>query len=266
MLTITDEDILVAEKVLLPEGKAFDDERRTVIKCLESKDVLACPGSGKTTALLAKLMALSRQLPLEGNKGICVLTHTNVAIDTIAQGAGLPADKLFEYPNHFGTIQSFVDRYLAIPAYVEIFGRRPDKIDKDWYDAKLKQQLDQQKKYIGKKALAFCYQNEKHKNYPYSICFSDFGVSPQNKCIKLGLDLGIPEKKEIYDRLLALKQRILKLGILSYDDAYYLASCYLVPPEKVLLPWLGYPVFYSAGLPASFLDISQAIRADCHRL
>lgn len=160
MLTITDEDILLAEKVLLPGGKAFDDERRTVIKCLESKDVLACPGSGKTTALLAKLMALSRQLPLEGNKGICVLTHTNVAIDTIAQGAGLPADKLFEYPNHFGTIQSFVDRYLAIPAYVEIFGRRPDKIDKDWYDAKLKQQLDQQKKYIGKKALAFCYQND----------------------------------------------------------------------------------------------------------
>ena len=104
MLTITDEDILLAERALLPDGQAFDDERRTVIKCLESKDVLACPGSGKTTALLAKLIALSRQFPIEGNKGICVLTHTNVAIDTIAQGAGLPANKLLEYPNHFGTI------------------------------------------------------------------------------------------------------------------------------------------------------------------
>jgi DNA helicase II / ATP-dependent DNA helicase PcrA len=223
MLIITDEDILLAEKALLPKGKTFDDERRSVIKCLESKDILACPGSGKTTTLLAKLTALARQLPLDGNKGICVLTHTNVAIDTIIQGAGLPAEKLLEYPNHFGTIQSFVDKYLAIPAYLVKFGRRPDKIDKDWYDAK----LEQMKKYMGKKALAFCHQNEKYKNYPYSICFSDFYVSPKNKCTSLNLDLNIPEEKEIYDKLLLLKRRILQFGILSYDDAYHLAFRYL---------------------------------------
>lgn len=105
MLTISDQDISFAEMILLPEGQMFDVERRTVIKCLESKDILACPGSGKTTALLAKLIALSKHLPLEGNKGVCVLTHTNVAIDTIANRAGFPTGKVFEYPNYFGTIQ-----------------------------------------------------------------------------------------------------------------------------------------------------------------
>ena len=67
MLTITDEDIQFAEKWLLSEGQQFDEERREVIKCLESKDVLACPGSGKTTALLAKLIIISHQLFLEKN-------------------------------------------------------------------------------------------------------------------------------------------------------------------------------------------------------
>jgi DNA helicase II / ATP-dependent DNA helicase PcrA len=223
MFTITDQDISFAEKALLPEGHTFDDERRTVIKCLESKDVIACPGSGKTTALLAKLIVLSRQFPVDGNKGICVLTHTNVAIDTIARGAGLPAAKLFEYPNHFGTIQSFVDKYLAIPAYVETFGRRPDKIDKDWYDAK----IEQRKKLIGNKALSFCHKYEKYENYPNSICFSDFEVSAQNGCSSLHLDLNKAEDREIYTKLLFLKLHILDFGILSYDDAYHLASCYL---------------------------------------
>lgn len=83
MINITDEYIDRVQQILLRQGDNFDEERRTVIKCIESKDVQACPGSGKTTALLAKLLIISSQLPLEGNKGICVLTHTNVAIDEI---------------------------------------------------------------------------------------------------------------------------------------------------------------------------------------
>ncbi len=223
MLTITDEDIQSTEKWLLPEGQQFDEKRREVIKYLKSKDILACPGSGKTTVLLAKLIIISQQLPLDNNQGICVLTHTNVAIDTITHRIGIPAGKLFEYPNHFGTIQSFVDKYLTIPAYIEKYGYRPDKIDKNWYDAK----LDQQKRFLGKKAFAFCKRNESYKNYPFSICFDDFLVSPDNKCVSLRLDLNKPDEKEIYSRLLALKKRVLDFGILSFDDAYHLALRYL---------------------------------------
>ena len=64
-------------------------------------------------------------MPLENNRGICVLTHTNVAIDKIKLEAETYASKLFSYPNHFGTIQSFVDKYLAIPWYILKFNKRP---------------------------------------------------------------------------------------------------------------------------------------------
>ena len=61
-------------------------------------------------------------MPLENNQGICVLTNTNVSIDEIKSKLGNKADILFKYPNHFGTIQSFVDKFLAIPALKKYYG------------------------------------------------------------------------------------------------------------------------------------------------
>ena len=124
-IIITNDDISWAESILLSPGEHFDEEQKAVIRCFETKDILACPGSGKTKALLAKLLILSRQMPLENNRGICVLTHTNVAINEIKRHAYFVSQKLFNYPNHFGTIQSFVDKYLAIPAYILRFNKRP---------------------------------------------------------------------------------------------------------------------------------------------
>ena len=62
-MEISDVDIEGAERNLLPQGMAFDEERRQFIKHLESCDLLAVPGSGKTTALQAKLFCISRHLP-----------------------------------------------------------------------------------------------------------------------------------------------------------------------------------------------------------
>lgn len=117
ILFATDEEIAFAEKALLPSNSSFDSERIDVIKCNETKDVVACPGSGKTTTLLAKLAIIAKRMPLPEGKGICVLTHTNVAIDEIKSKLKNQAEVLFNYPNYFGTIQSFVDKYLAIPYF-----------------------------------------------------------------------------------------------------------------------------------------------------
>jgi superfamily I DNA and RNA helicase len=66
-IIITNNDISWAERILLPPREHFDEEQKAVIRCFETKDILACPGSGKTTALLAKLLILSQQMPLEKN-------------------------------------------------------------------------------------------------------------------------------------------------------------------------------------------------------
>ena len=131
---ITDHDIEVTEGLLLPSGCHFNDERRGFLRCMESRDVVACPGSGKTTALLAKLLILSSRMPFADGRGLCVLTHTNVAIDQIKHKAGVAAESLFRHPNFFGTIQEFTNRFLAMPAYVARFGQRHIRMDEDLYE------------------------------------------------------------------------------------------------------------------------------------
>lgn len=111
---ITDEEIETIEKLLLQPGKHFADDAKEVIRFWGSTDVAACPGSGKTTVLLAKLKLIADRMPLENGSGICVLSHTNVAVDEIKNRLSSNADKLLSYPNYIGTIQSFVDRFVTM--------------------------------------------------------------------------------------------------------------------------------------------------------
>lgn len=62
---ISDQDIQAAEELLLSHGAHFPEDARNVIRCWHSTDVAACPGSGKTTVLLAKLKLLADKMPLE---------------------------------------------------------------------------------------------------------------------------------------------------------------------------------------------------------
>lgn len=108
-------DFSLLEKLLLPPDCQFSDDARRVINCWESKEILACPGSGKTTVLIAKLRLLADHLPLPNGRGVCVLSHTNVAINEIKNKFGDLAYKLLSYPNFVGTIQTFIDRYILFP-------------------------------------------------------------------------------------------------------------------------------------------------------
>lgn len=125
------QEILKAHSILLKNKPFFEQDKIDIIESNESRDIKACPGSGKTTTLLAKLIILANRMPLENNQGICVLTHTNVSIDEIKSKLGNKADILFKYPNHFGTIQSFVDKFLAVPALKKYYGIGVRRIDSD---------------------------------------------------------------------------------------------------------------------------------------
>ena len=79
-------------------------------------DVSACPGSGKTTLIVAKLAILARKWP-HRTKGLCVLSHTNVAREEISGrlGGTVVGQRLLAYPHFIGTIHGFVNRFLAQP-------------------------------------------------------------------------------------------------------------------------------------------------------
>ena len=109
------EEIERIERILLPEGAHFQDDAKAVISCWESTDVSACPGSGKTTVLLAKLKIIADRMPLNDGQGVCVLSHTNVAVNEIKTRLSDCAEKLLAYPNFIGTIQSFIDFFVVKP-------------------------------------------------------------------------------------------------------------------------------------------------------
>lgn len=104
---ISDDDIDQIE--ILLGNVSFDAPRRDIIKKLDSFDVQAFPGSGKTTVLIAKLAILAKKWPYE-HKGICVLSHTNVAREEIETRLGQTdlGKKLLSYPHFVGTVHSFL--------------------------------------------------------------------------------------------------------------------------------------------------------------
>ena len=115
-ILISDDDITWAEELLgLPEC-AFDDERREAIRGMGRFDVHACPGSGKTTLVVAKLAILAKKWP-HSTQGICVVSHTNVARREIQERLGRTevGQKLLSYPHFIGTIHAFVNQFVALP-------------------------------------------------------------------------------------------------------------------------------------------------------
>lgn len=128
---VSDDDI---ERLSKQTTLVLDEERRAIVRNMSRIDVRACPGSGKTTLLVAKLAILSSKWRWSG-RGICVLSHTNVARKEIqSRFAQLPSlQRLNTYPHFVGTIQSFIDQFLGVQGALIAFGRRPSVIDNDRY-------------------------------------------------------------------------------------------------------------------------------------
>ncbi len=162
----TDEEIRIAHDILLKDKKPFDDARVNIIKEDSSCYVQACPGSGKTTALLAKLIILANRLPMADGKGVCVLTHTNVAIDEIKAKIGSKAYVLFNYPNFFGTIQTFLHKYVASATLHYFYGSQIQYVDNDIAKAVLLKKYS--KLSFNNKLKGCIYGKVINKGYPIS--------------------------------------------------------------------------------------------------
>ena len=127
---------LVSLLVAFPDLDFSDAERQAVLLEGVPRDVQAAPGSGKTTLLAAKLLLMSEKWP-HASRGICVLSHTNVARDEIAKrlGATPIGARLLGYPHFVGTIHAFVNQYLALPL-LRSDGEAVDVIDNDVFAAR----------------------------------------------------------------------------------------------------------------------------------
>ncbi|WP_301358031.1 UvrD-helicase domain-containing protein [Enterococcus spodopteracolus] len=125
------------EKILLPENCYFSQEQKEVLQSNGSYNIVAGPGSGKTTVLTAKIanLLLNRKYM---DKGICLITHTNVAVEEVIGSLRKVGINSVEYPNVIGTIQEFFNYFFSIKAFKILSGRQKIRIlDDEDYKVKL---------------------------------------------------------------------------------------------------------------------------------
>ena len=223
---ISNQDIESTEKLLLPEGAHFSEDARNVIRCWHSTDVAACPGSGKTTVLLAKLKLLADRMPFANGAGICVLSHTNVAVDEIRKRLSGYADKLISYPNYIGTIQSFVDKFVTMPYLRNIIGRNVHAVDDVTYAQHMLSRMQNNKKYS---ALEYVVKNNFITNKKFTERLE------HTQAVYIGKDgaLCIEKQKKILagaDKVSVKQYKMLiydllkEEGIMKFKDAYRYAK------------------------------------------
>lgn len=235
---INDADIDWAAKVL-GGNISFDEESRQFIRCLEPTQVVACPGSGKTTALIAKLLILSRHLPFPGNRGICVLTHTNVAMDEITRRLSRIGSGILSYPSFCGTFQSFVGHFLGHPGYVEEFGHRPLYVDSDIADREVQRwksrDLMRARRWLEPKKVA-----------PESLRFN-----LRLEVVRIGKETPfLAENDWKYQAVDKAKKAVLAAGFMFYEDSYVFAYRYLERHPEIT-------VLFRERFPFVFVDEMQ---------
>lgn len=231
IIIISDEEIDNVEKILFSHGGCFGEEERKIIKCFDkSINVVAAPGSGKTTVLLAKLIILLNKIPFPDRKGICVLTHTNVAINEIRNKLGEKSKILFDYPNFFGTIQKFVDKFLAIPMYKHMFKKNLRAIDDIMYKKAIKNHFDQKKH----RELSRFLEMKNKKTFQNKIdALKEIDIKiKENNDIEFVLEKNTKLKnkdKPAYKQAKELlwEKVIKEEGILKYKLAYTFANVYI---------------------------------------
>ena len=249
-IQISDDEIAYAEGILIGGGGSFDDERgeyKAFIKNLDTVDLQAVPGSGKTTALLAKLLILGRHLPFEDGSGILAISHTNAAVDQIKNRIGQFCPKLFQYPNFVGTIQGFVDEFLAQPYCQSYAHTRLNSIDTDAYQEQLwrsfqpiywRKDAGEPGRFFWGKHIRQAQAATSNRYEQRQICkraiekeVKDLYLDFRDYKIKRASDgktvLGTPGNEK-YDAIRrVIEQIVFGRAVISYWYAYHLGSVYL---------------------------------------
>lgn len=91
----------------------------------------ACPGAGKTRAMVARYL---RRATEEPRKGIALLSFTNAAIDEVKERCG-DVPEVLKAPHFVGTFDAFINRFISRPLYVRYYGTTPRFIE-SWQDTR----------------------------------------------------------------------------------------------------------------------------------
>ncbi len=97
-------------------GTLSETQKRVVFEKEGKLVVRACPGSGKTYSVAARLAKRMTNWPLN-NQGIATISFTNAAWQEIERQVTthFKIERPIPYPHFLGTIDSFVNRFIFLP-------------------------------------------------------------------------------------------------------------------------------------------------------
>lgn len=216
-------------------------ERQAVLLAGGSVDVQAAPGSGKTTLLAAKLSILAKKWQ-HANRGICVVSHTNVAREEIE--ARLRESRygalLFSHPHFIGTIQTFIHKFVSLPLL------RSCGVEVRVIDDNECRRISERRIHADYKLRALV-KNSPFKFAPALRSLRYIGPELELSCA----DGTLPGKTAAtYPLIEDLKQSLTKDGIFRYDDMFAFAQ-HALEKYTALSEALGY------RFPLVFVDEMQ---------
>ncbi len=225
----------------------FDDaDQVRALLHMDTADFQAVPGSGKTTLLGAKLALIANKWQ-HTHRGICVLSHTNVAKNEIeGRLRSTPGgEALLAYPHFIGTIQTFVNRYLAIP-WLRGKGIEVREVDDEIF----------LRRYLGRALSDYSIKPWVQQNQ-WDREASIRGVRYTGPDLEVATShtTALPAKGKCIDRLKYLKDELAVAGIFRFDDMFAYA-------EQALRDAPGLAKSVAHRFPILFVDEMQ----DTHEL
>lgn len=194
-------------------------ERRDFLFGTENRDVQAAPGSGKTTLLVAKLCLLAESWS-ESRRGVCVLSHTNVARSEVqTRLATQPRGQaLLGYPHFIGTSTAFIHQFLAMP-HLRGLGVDLTVVEDEAFAAEALREMEANHSIrawmTANKANAVSAQKLAQKLFldPRTMQLADHDRLPRPGKVRSGLE--------------AIRDRLTKRGMFLYSDMLAVAQLVL---------------------------------------
>lgn len=106
---------------------SLTEDQQALVDAEESLFATACPGAGKTRAMVTRFLKRTAE---ESRQGVALISFTNAAVDEVRRRCGDQVDAL-KVPNFVGTFDTFIHRFIVTPLFVKEYDV-PPKYVQSW--------------------------------------------------------------------------------------------------------------------------------------
>ncbi|OGW29254.1 MAG: hypothetical protein A2X59_07665 [Nitrospirae bacterium GWC2_42_7] len=220
------------------------DEQQRFVEHDGEAFVKACPGAGKTRAIVGRIYRISQTLL--PRRGIAVLSFTNTAVDEFKERCRTQGlEKVLRYPSFIGTFDAFVSHFIVLPAGLPGVPAKPIIVD-SWASLGIEVRLQGEKAFPGKGVSLDKFNAKECTIDPHSIGHA-------------GLKTHIKDHKGDYEKAAAsYRQNLWRKGFLSSADARIIALKNLAKE--------GWAASLGGALVARFQEVIVDEAQDCNPL